>query len=178
MFRRQLQERLGQADFVVEILFRLQDTVLFAEDGSDHIARRRLADRTGDGYDGDGKAAAVEAGQVLIGLERVGGDENRRRQPFIFRTHFRYDCPGSAGSQGLIYEIMAVERRPFEGDEQRTLGDGPRIRADIAERHRGGRLQEPGASGLDYFFASKSSHYLSPLCSAWTALRASSRSSK
>ena len=87
-------------------------------------------------------------------------------------------CPGSAGSQGLIYEIMAVERRPFEGDEQRTLGDGPRIRADIAERHRGGRLQEPGASGLDYFFASKSSHYLSPLCSAWTALRASSRSSK
>ena len=125
---RQLQQRARQADFVVEIFFRLQHVIFLRQDGGNHISRRRLADGARYGYDGNGKTAAMEAGQSLIGLQRIVCDENSNAVLSVFVPHFGHDNAGRALLHGFADKIMTVKPLALEGYKQRVPADDPRIR--------------------------------------------------
>ena len=69
------------------------------------------------GYDGNGKPAAMETGQILIGLQRIVGDKNSNAILSVFIPHFGYDSAGRALLHGFADKIMAVEPLALEGYE-------------------------------------------------------------
>ncbi len=138
------------SDEVVEVPPRLERPALGGDERGDHLFRRRLPRRTGDGDQGEGLSQAELARQLL---ERDGcvGDANeaffRRNVLRKVLGHMGHDRAGRR-LERRGDELMSVEPFPLDGEEDRTGlhlarvdDDGGRlelgVREDFAAGHRG-----------------------------------------
>ena len=178
VFLRQLQQGTRQADFIVKILLGLQYIVLLFEDRGNKRTCRRLPGRAGDGHDGNGKTAAMEKRQILICLTCILDDKNRIIAVRVKARRIFHDNAGSAVTDGLLNEIMAVELFPFQRRKKIVFTDSTRICRDIPIKHIPATLlQNPRPRCENDFRIRKHGHlYLS--FNRCTASRATSLSSK
>ena len=132
--RADAEERQRQADLVVVVRRRLLHKKACAEHGGRQVFGRRLAVRSRDGDDGDGKLPAPRGGDLLIGEQGVLRLEHdaRLRQLRLGRIS-RYEHACRALFDRLRREVRAVKALAPKRDEERSRRNLSRIRHDVGK---------------------------------------------
>ena len=141
----QAQQGQGQAVLVVEIALGLQHRAARGEQVRRHVLRGRLADRSGHGDDRQRRLSPHVAREVVEAPRGVGhpheGEAGRRRGVAVDERG------GGAPRGGLGEEVVAVEARPTDRDEERARGQGARVDRDPGEDERARRGGDEPAVG-------------------------------
>ncbi len=140
----QPEQRIRDADPVVQIALGLQRAPTRGEHARDHLFRGGLAVAAGDGDKRQREARAMRGREQLIRAQRIGhaeqqragGSERRRRR--VVRAH---DDGGCARGHGRGHEFVGVEPLPGQGHEQVALLHGAGVGVHAQKAHPG----EPGA---------------------------------
>ncbi len=132
----QAQEREGQAVLVVEVALGLAAPgPRVASSARRHVLRRRLADRAGDADDRDAGAAAHVAGEVGECARRVGHAHDAAGRRAARRRGARRAAAAPL-RRGLGEEVVAVEARPADRDEEGARREGARVDRDAGDATR------------------------------------------
>ena len=129
------QERQRQADLIVVVGLRLEDRAARREHCSREVLRRRLAVRARDGDDRQREAHAPGVRELLVGRQRVFGNQHRRLEAgqLLLRAARADHDAVCALLDRIAHKILAVEALALEGEEQDSRRDLARIRHDIRE---------------------------------------------
>ena len=122
------EQRERHADVVVEVAPGGVEGEAAAENAARELLGRGLAVAACDGEDRDAQRAAVGAGQLLQGAERIIDDEH----PCIRARCRRVVGDGPCGplGKGLVHEAVAVERGAAQREEDRPGLDAARVGRD------------------------------------------------
>jgi len=139
----ELQQRLGDADMVVEVALRIEHTETLSEDGGDEFLRRRLTVGTGNLQNGAAELTAVVSRQLLERLQHVVDVYQAR---VARHRGIVDDGIGTAGGQSLQSKGIAVEGSAAQGKEERPRGTITRVGGDDGVRKE--NLVERGESHI------------------------------
>ena len=143
------QERERHADQIVQVDLRLQDAGDAAGGGEDrrqHLLRRRLAVRPGDGEDARRELVPPVRGEILQRSQRIRDDERGEIVALLeLVRHVLDDCARGAGADDLAEEGVRVVVLTLERDEHRARLQLPRVGADGGERRETAATVHAGA---------------------------------
>ena len=143
---RQAHEGQRHADVVVEVAARGQALPRLRQDRGGHLLRGGLAVAAGDPDERAGKVRAPAARGALERRLRVGDHDLRQRH----RLRRAHHGAGGAGLQCRADEVLAVEVRTLQRDEQLPALERARVAHHVGE---GGirPLQAPAAGAREFF---------------------------
>ena len=130
MLGRQLQQHQRHADVIVEIAARDQRLALARQDRADQLLRGRLAVAAGDADQRNVELPSPLARECRQRAERIGCHDLRD----LRSERALDDRGGRTALRGRCDEVVAVEARTAQRDEQRAGLQRARIGGDAAER--------------------------------------------
>ncbi len=143
MFRLKTKQLQRQAETIVEISLRFEDTKTRAECCGNGVFRRRLACAAGNRSHQPAPMAANMRSQRLQCLERIFDNQQRRRKHRVGKS--RDTLAGDDGCdratlQSREQKIMPVESFPANRKKQLACGDGARVdRVPLRYKRTGSR---------------------------------------
>ena len=162
VIRRQPKQGQRNTNVIIEIAFSHQGRPHAGENGPGHFTNRGFATAAGNRHQPGRAFAAIAAGQIGQGLNRIANDQLRNGNVGDLGIHYRGD---GALCQGLAKEFMTIKPLTAQSNKQLPISNRSGIGGDAIKpefTRISARSCQGGLKPLASFRQRKGAHHATP----------------